>query len=75
MNPRSVYTLADHPGVPFRYAGQATYLDDAGRQVEHDWVVMRAVGNDAEVWADPATARELTPEQAARMPQVEAGAA
>lgn len=37
------------PGA-WRYVGQATYVDDDGREVEHNHVRMREVGGDREVW-------------------------
>lgn len=33
--------------------GQATYLDDDGRTVEHDWVLLREAGGDREVAVAP----------------------
>jgi hypothetical protein len=48
---RGVYRVAGHDG-PWHYVGPATFVDDEGRTVEHDWV--RMVQDDAEVWVDPA---------------------
>lgn len=43
------YLVADEPGA-WRYVGQATYVEDDGREVEHDHVRMAQVGTDREVW-------------------------
>lgn len=37
-------TVAGRPGRAYRVMGQATYLDDEGREVEHDWLLIRAMG-------------------------------
>lgn len=34
------YGVAGEPGA-WRYLGQATYADDQGHEVEHDWWLMR----------------------------------
>ena len=47
------YTVAGEAGV-WRYVGQATYVDDHGREVDHDYVRMARVGQDGhEVWVAP----------------------
>ena len=51
LDRRLRYTVAGQDGT-WRYAGQATYTDDDGRAVDHDYV--RMVQGDAEVWVDPA---------------------
>lgn len=43
------YLVDGEPGA-WRYVGQATYVDDDGRDVEHDHVRMREIGGDREVW-------------------------
>jgi hypothetical protein len=53
---RGVYAIAGESG-PWKYLGQATYLDDDGREVEHDWV--RMVQDDREHWCPPDAVREL----------------
>lgn len=58
LDPRARYALLDEPGH-WRYVGQAWYVDDQGRRVEHDHVrlVQRVpgTGETREVWVDPAT--------------------
>jgi hypothetical protein len=46
----ALYAVRGEEG-PWRYVGQATYVDDAGRTVEHDYV--RMVQDDSEVWVAP----------------------
>lgn len=58
LDARLRYTVAGESGA-WRYVGQATYLDDDGRTVEHDDVRMAAVGGDRrEVWVPRA---QVTP--------------
>jgi len=53
LDARARYAVIGHPGV-WRYVGQATFVDDDGRDVEHDFVRMVPVGVDGpEVWVDP----------------------
>lgn len=62
---RDRYTVAGQTGV-WRYVGQATYVDDAGRTVEHDHVRMAPVGVDGpEVWVAPGDVRPVVPASAA----------
>lgn len=39
LDRRAYYRVAGEEG-PWRYAGQATYDDQYGQRVEHDWVHM-----------------------------------
>jgi hypothetical protein len=50
VTPGTIVTLVGREG-PWRFLGQATYVDDDGRTVEHDWV--RVVQDDEEVWVAP----------------------
>lgn len=61
LDPRARYTLAGEPGE-WRYVGQATYLDDDGREVEHDHVRMAQVrdGLVVEAWVDPGEVTGIT---------------
>lgn len=58
LSPRGVYAVRGHDG-PWHYLGQASYVDDDGRTVDHDWV--RMVQDDEEVWVHPddVTAHEV----------------
>lgn len=47
-----VWRVKGEPGA-WRMVGQATYVDDEGREVEHDWVLMREVAGDREVAVPP----------------------
>lgn len=50
LDARARYAVAGESGV-WRYVGQAAYVDDDGRAVEHDYVRMALVGHDGhEVW-------------------------
>lgn len=64
MDPAARYTLAGEPGA-WRFVGQAFYVDDDGRRVEHDWLrmVRRDVSTGAtfEVWVDPAAITGVMP--------------
>jgi hypothetical protein len=54
LDGRARYAVIGHPGV-WRYVGQAVFVGDDGRDVEHDYVRMAPVGQDEpEVWVDPA---------------------
>lgn len=46
------YEVAGLAGA-WRFVGQATYLDDEGREVEHDHVRLVNASGDEE-WVDPA---------------------
>lgn len=53
------YAVAGERGV-WRYVGQATYLDDHGRTVDHDHVRMALAGRlDVEVWCSPGDVTRL----------------
>lgn len=59
LDGRARYAVLGHPGV-WRYVGQATFVDDDGHDVEHDYVRMVPVGRDGhEVWVDPADCGRL----------------
>lgn len=51
MSPGTPVTVAGHPGV-WTVVGQAVYVDDDGRTVEHDWVRV-AADDGREVWVAP----------------------
>lgn len=50
MTPGTLVTVAGHDG-PWVVLGQASYVDDDGRTVEHDW--LRVAQDDEEVWVAP----------------------
>lgn len=51
--PGTAIRLAGRPGMAYRVIGQATYVDDDGHDVEHDWLLVRAVGDDYAFEVDP----------------------
>lgn len=57
LSATALYGVAGEVG-PWHYVGQATYLDDDGREVEHDWVRM-VQDDDREVWCPPDAVAEL----------------
>jgi hypothetical protein len=60
VSPGTLVTVAGREGL-WRVVGQASYRDDDGRVVEHDW--LRVVSDDEEVWVAPddVTACEVRP--------------
>jgi hypothetical protein len=53
LDGRARYAVLGHAGT-WRYVGQATFVDDSGGTVEHEYVRMAMVGRDGhEVWVDP----------------------
>lgn len=53
------YAVLGHPGV-WRYVGQASFADDDGADVEHDWVRMVPVGRAGqEAWVAPGDVARL----------------
>lgn len=59
LDARLRYAVAGRDGA-WRYVGQATYVDDDGREVEHDWARMVRVSDpSAEEWVDPAGVTRL----------------
>lgn len=62
MSPGTLVTVAGRDGL-WRVVGQATYRDDHGREVEHDWLAVVADGD--EVWVAPG---DVTPCEVHSMP-------
>jgi hypothetical protein len=62
VTPGTLVTVAGREG-PYVVLGQASYLDDAGRTVEHHW--LRVAQDDGEVWVAP---EDVTPCEVVRRP-------
>jgi hypothetical protein len=60
LSARGVYAVAGHDG-PWHYVGQATYVDDDGHVIEHDYVRMVQDGDELWVPLADVTAREVAP--------------
>ena len=59
LDARLRFAVDGLPGV-WRFLGQATYADDDGRTVEHDWLRMAPVGDPGgEEWVAPERVRPV----------------
>lgn len=59
LDARLRYAVAGESGA-WRYVGQASYVDDDGRVVEHDWVRMARVSDPTqETWVDACSVSRL----------------